>query len=361
MTHPKILALWVDPNSKNFGVRALAEGLRSCLPSAVELDFASHERTVDGVPLSVRELTKASVLPRSRFREALSKYSLVVDVGEGDSFATIYGTKRFVQFAASKQAVTRAGVPLVLAPQTLGPWQGATGRLVARRVMRRADQVWARDTASLERAGAVGCRVSAATDLVFAIPQGVATKKASKVMVNASGLLWQPNNHVDHVLYRELISQLIRQLRKSGAQVELLPHVIAPGSTDDDAGLAAFLAEEFSLTVSQSDDLEAMRESIASADLVVGSRMHACLNALSQGVPCIPMAYSDKFESLFADLEYPHSVDLRSPDAVGSLAAKVVSARELAAPAQSAQAHGRARVATFSAALGDLVAQVADV
>ena len=37
--------------------------------------------------------------------------------------------------------------------------------------------------------------------------------------------------------------------------------------------------------------------------------MHACIGAFSSHVPVVPIAYSRKFNGLFATLEYPHFVD----------------------------------------------------
>ena len=35
------------------------------------------------------------------------------------------------------------------------------------------------------------------------------------------------------------------------------------------------------------------------SDFFIGSRMHSCIAALSQGVPCVGVAYSKKFEGVF--------------------------------------------------------------
>jgi hypothetical protein len=42
-------------------------------------------------------------------------------------------------------------------------------------------------------------------------------------------------------------------------------------------------------------DLDDARSIIAGSRVLVGARMHACLNALSTGVPAIAMSYSRKF------------------------------------------------------------------
>lgn len=46
-------------------------------------------------------------------------------------------------------------------------------------------------------------------------------------------------------------------------------------------------------------------------DFFTGARMHACIAALSSGVPVYPIAYSRKFTGLFCDtLGYKHVGDL---------------------------------------------------
>ena len=68
---------------------------------------------------------------------------------------------------------------------------------------------------------------------------------------------------------------------------------------------------------------------VASCRLVIGSRMHACLNALSVGTPAIPLAYSRKFEPLLADLGWRRTVDLRRNEHTVALALRHSEAPEL--------------------------------
>ncbi len=44
---------------------------------------------------------------------------------------------------------------------------------------------------------------------------------------------------------------------------------------------------------------------IFGTDVLIGSRMHAAIAALSAGVPAMPLGYSDKFVSIFSELGYP--------------------------------------------------------
>lgn len=47
-------------------------------------------------------------------------------------------------------------------------------------------------------------------------------------------------------------------------------------------------------------------------DFFMGARMHSTIAAFSTGVPVVPMAYSRKFNGLFADtLSYSHLADMK--------------------------------------------------
>ena len=100
----------------------------------------------------------------------------------------------------------------------------------------------------------------------------------------------------------------------AGRTVSLLAHVLPSPTSDDDAPAVA----EFAAThapeaeILRPTSLTHVRSLLAGASLVVGSRMHACLNALSVGTPAVPLAYSRKFAPLMADLGWPHVIDLRS-------------------------------------------------
>ena len=136
-------------------------------------------------------------------------------------------------------------------------------------------------------------------------------------MLNVSGLLWTPNPHVDHEAYRRTVRALCHGLADEGRSLALLAHVIDSPVADNDVPAIRELAAELGgdVEVVLPQDLDEVREVTASAAVVVGSRMHACLNALSTGTPAVPLAYSRKFDPLLRDLGWSHTVDLRTASA----------------------------------------------
>src|SRR5690606_34079134 len=88
----------------------------------------------------------------------IRRADLVIDIGAGDSFADIYGRGRLLRLFMMKYMAHLAGRPLVLAPQTYGPFGRPLSRFLAARSIRRAAIVATRDRLSTDCARDLGYR-----------------------------------------------------------------------------------------------------------------------------------------------------------------------------------------------------------
>jgi polysaccharide pyruvyl transferase WcaK-like protein len=167
------------------------------------------------------------------------------------------------------------------------------------------------------------------TDVVFALPQPQ-TMEERDVVLNISGLLWGRNSHVDSVVYKRETHRLIRGLLETGRRVTLLAHVLSNPSVDNDVPAVMEAAEDYdgAVEVEVPAGLDEARGVLASANVVIGARMHSCLNALSTGVPAIPWAYSRKFAPLLNDLNASSGIDLRSDPAPAASTLSLMSGIE---------------------------------
>lgn len=321
----QILVLWADEASPNLGVRALGSGtatlVRRVWPDA-EITFQNFGHRTRELPLGrIRSLARERVTGKLGMQRWLAGFDLVIDTRSGDSFSDIYGLHRLAVMCSVAELAGQAGVPVVLGPQTIGPFNTRRGRMLARRSLRRAALVMARDADSADQARQLGRPVDVlSTDVVFALPQ-VPVARTRDVVLGISGLLWHPNPHVDHTRYRDIMTRLHSDLLASGRRVSLLAHVLDSPTTDNDVPavreFATRAAPDSEVIIPA--DLDEVRAAVASAQVVIASRMHACLNALSVGTPAIPLAYSKKFDPLFGGLGWNHTVDLRIvPDAVSA-------------------------------------------
>lgn len=256
---------------------------------------------------------------------ALFECDIAFDIGEGDSYTDIYGYGRFFKLSASKMISRMRRIPLIVSPQTIGPFNSIVGRHLGRYVLRRSNIVVTRDSLSSEQLGDIGvneCLES--TDVAFELPYdqkpSFSLDGKTHVGVNVSGLLshggYNSNNQF-HLKddYLSTVREVCAVLSSNpGVQLHLVPHVVSVNNPIEDDYLAAReifgqfpnarLVERFS------SPIEA-KTYISRLDAFLGARMHSTIAALSAGVPVLPMAYSRKFAGLFGSLGYPHTIDLK--------------------------------------------------
>lgn len=321
LTVKRVLVLWADESSSNLGVRVLAEGAESLARQAwgddVSIDFQSFEFGPLGTQLTGKVVLRGLLTGSKDLRKEMSRYDALIDTGAGDSFTDIYGPKRLAIMAYTRLVAQQSGVPIIFAPQTIGPFKTVWGRLIARHSLRSAHTVMARDSTSMDFARKIGFPADClATDMAFALdqPTSVPENAGADVALNVSGLLWNTDTHLPREKYRSLTRGIIEGLLAKGRGVTLLAHVLDNPSIDNDSTVIADLASEYGgrVGVYLPDDLKQARSFIAGSSVVIGARMHACLNALSVGVPAIPLAYSRKFAPLLEDIGWPYTLDLRT-------------------------------------------------
>jgi colanic acid/amylovoran biosynthesis protein len=324
--------LWHSVSSDNLGVGALTESQIAICEDATKQAGCKVEYLIFGtqggcnyVPNTVtvkvgsRVSIKKILLGKSQFIKELETCDLVLDIGEGDSFTDIYGLKRYLFLMVSKLAVLLKRKPLILSPQTIGPFDYWLARLLAAMLMRRCKRVYARDGLSfnyLKQCG-VNANVDEVIDVAFKLPFTLFKHEAEnnrvKIGLNVSGLLFsggytQNNQFGLTINYSDLIRKLITEWSKNDEyEVWLIPHVIPDTlPVEDDRKAIATLAIEFptlKLAPTFNSPSEA-KSFIASMDFMTGARMHACIAAFSSGVPVVPLAYSRKFNGLFSSLGY---------------------------------------------------------
>jgi polysaccharide pyruvyl transferase WcaK-like protein len=262
-----------------------------------------------------------------------------------------------------------AGTPLVLAPQTIGPFNRFTSRLLARWTLRLSALITTRDalsTNALRQLGFHG-QVIEATDVALRLPfEQPAQKTGTKIRVglNVSGLLmgggYTGTNELGIRLdYPKLMRHLIGHFVKLGCEVHLVPHVIVqegPMVREDDYSASEALAAEFQgVRIAPAfANPSAAKTYIAGMDFFLGARMHACIAAFSAGVPVVPLAYSRKFAGLFGSLGYHHTIDCTTESAETALERAVVAFEnrtKLADEVRSAFAVGLGKLTGYETAL----------
>ncbi len=273
----------------------------------------------------------------------INKADIVASIAGGDSFSDIYGIGRFFYVSLPQLLALFLGKRLILLPQTLGPFNGIISKFVAKWIMCRAQIVYSRDyVGQNEMRDFLGpksnpSKLKFCYDVGFVVDpmkpgkEGFSTvpleqKVYGSILVgfNISGLLYKggytQNNMFNlKVDYRELAHAVLDFLiRQKNATVVLVPHVF--GSPTDLENYSTTCEKIYNeLKDRYEDKIQLIKGTynqneikyiIGQCDFFVGSRMHACIAALSQNIPAVAIAYSKKFhgvletigaESLVAD------------------------------------------------------------
>lgn len=340
---------WHALGHGNLGVDALTRANIAILRAAARrvgrgIEFVtlcsggSPDNVPDDVTIGPLPRLKPLLTGRSDFLAALRSCDLVVDIGEGDSWTDIYGGRRFLFQAGTKAAAMALGKPLVLAPQTIGPFETPWRAKIANAVMNRATAVFSRD--QLSTAYLVNSRMKAETaefiDVAFRLPFTQRAKPddgRTHVGINVSGLLYNGGysgaNELDMKIdYAQFTRELIAHfLGRPETEVYLIPHVSAASGRDDDRSAFGDLQQRFPAVKALDvfPDASVAKSFMSGLDFVVGGRMHACIGAFSARVPVVPIAYSRKFNGLFDTLGYRHYVDGKAVQTDQALAATLAA------------------------------------
>ncbi|MEV8235655.1 polysaccharide pyruvyl transferase family protein [Rhodococcus sp. NPDC077669] len=343
------LILWGSQSSANLGVRVLGSGAAEVarLFGASDCEQYNFGDRGPGFEFGRKQLF-CELLRPGPISQWLRQFDLVLDTGSGDSFADIYGLQRLEHIALLRKLAIRVGVTTVLTPQTIGPFNSIRGKIISKWSLRGVAAVMSRDEVSAATSKVLAPNVPSvsSTDLVFALPSVRKPVRKDGILLNVSGLLWNENPHVSHVGYRELTAGLIRECERRELKVSLLAHVHSEADSPDNDMVAInhLVANGFSGTVHVPNSLAEVRDIISSSQVVVGARMHACLNALSLGIPSLALAYSRKFEPLLSDIGWHHVIDLRVSNSVDEVFGELLVTMDSGVAAQRVENDARLKL-----------------
>ncbi|HZZ69126.1 MAG TPA: polysaccharide pyruvyl transferase family protein [Phenylobacterium sp.] len=382
----RIGLLWHSTNSGNLGVGALTlANMAIARDVAVEMGldpkfmiFGMSDTGASYVPRELADIfpiVARSMLSPGGYWKAIGQQDVVLDIGAGDSFADIYSLLRFAYLWLTKVVATVRRKPLLLSPQTIGPFTKPLYRLAARIALRGAAAVVVRDQPSFDAMKSLAPKVRTiqSTDVAFALPfEDRSTAKNGpriRVGINASGLLFGDavtgrNRFALSFDYAELMRRFIADLLARGdVDVHLFAHVVSDDPVDDDRSAIDRLKAEFP-AVTRTPDFAGPSEAkafISSLDFMVSGRMHACIGALSALTAVVPIAYSRKFRGVFGMLQYPWLVDTQGSDtdrALAYLNAAVDRRAELGADAAAGMKRVQPLLDNYRAELRSLFAGV---
>lgn len=279
----------------------------------------------------------------------------VLDLSGGDSFSDLYGKHRFDTVMQPKRTAIANGIPLILLPQTYGPFKEPATKAAARQAILEARLSYARDVYSyqylmdllgsafdpdihklgVDHAFLLPTAARAATSGDTASSTGEPSSRET-FGLNVSGLIYNDADHAAKrygisIDYREALKRLVAALlQESDGEIVLIPHVLTSNPDESDE----IACKHFKSTLPESqqrrirviectyDECE-VKGVISRCSWFCGTRMHATIASLSNAIPTATIAYSGKARGVFQSAGQEDKVlDARSEtteDIVGKL------------------------------------------
>lgn len=227
----------------------------------------------------------------------------VVLDASGFAFGDQHPPERTIQFAERVEAAKRDGKPVILLAQALGPFTKPTIRSAFARVVDAADLVFARDDVSMEHAQeATGhpSHLKQAPDFTNLVkPDRTTTSGESDraTIVPNQRMIEKAETDSEAAAYVPFMGNCIEAV----AAADLKPVLLLHEKDDDELALEIRKHTGHDVPIRQKTDPVALKRFLGESHLVLGSRFHALMGALSQGVPAAGTSWSHKYEMLFEE------------------------------------------------------------
>ena len=279
------------------------------------------------------------VIPIKRFRKRIVESNLwlreidesmfVGSIHGGDSFSDIYGLGRYFSAIIPDVIAILMNKPLVLLPQTYGPYKHHFTKQISRFLIGRSCLVLCRDKNGPDAVNKIigndtlSPKIFFCPDVAFFLHSNpvsdiIFDEHHEKLLIgmNVNGLMYNGGYNKQNMFglnldYGKLITDIVQRfLLKSNAEILLIPHNNASrGNIESDLDACEEVMRNIPYVlknrvhiVEQKPSPSEIKGVISKCDFFIGSRMHACIAALSSGVPAIGIAYSEKFIGVFESI-----------------------------------------------------------
>ena len=235
-----------------------------------------------------------------------SEVDVILDAS-GFAFSDQWPAKKTETMAAHCARWKREGKKIIFLPQALGPFENARSRSAFAQILRTADRVFARDRISYEHAisalpSATNVRLAPDfTNLLQGETPDYIEEVANRPCVVPNKRMLDKTSPEVRASYLAFLTAAIHRLVEQG----LDPFILIHETHDFELGQQLRSQLNRNIPVVQEENPLYLKGILGSAYLVIGSRFHSLVSALSQGTPCLGTGWSHKYQMLFADYNCP--------------------------------------------------------
>lgn len=252
------------------------------------------------------------VLPFTRFGRVLNQTRWVAAINGGDGFSDIYSTETFFSRLHETHIAMKRHIPLIVLPQTIGPFQSPFNRKIADKILHYAKKIYVRDDKFVSELDKMGLKYEMTKDLsAYMKPQSFDIDiLPNAVGLNVSGLTYSNTFRTlagQFASYPYLMKAIIDYFQSKNVPIYLIPHSYnysQPEKSNDDLlaikDLYNHLENKSNVYVVDRDMVSPqVKYVISKMSFFIGTRMHANFAAIYTHVPLFGLAYSYKFQGAF--------------------------------------------------------------
>ena len=291
----------LNPFRKSFYSNQMIQGRRVCFYNLHTSIFEYYLLMKIGI-----------IIPFLPLGNMVKNLALVAAINGGDGLSDIYGEKLFKSRLSYSYLAIKRKIPLVILPQTIGPFEHEVNKKEVDDILSYASAVFVRDNMYVKELDRIGVKYELTKDLSAYMKSEAwdIEIKPGAIGINVSGLAYSNkflNLAGEFSAYPLLIYRIIKLFQHKGKIVYLIPHAYnynIPEENNDDlvACKAAFEKLEDKTNVVLIDiDLKSpyVKYIISKMSFFCGTRMHANFAAIYTNVPVFGLAYSYKYAGAF--------------------------------------------------------------
>ncbi|MGO2374026.1 MAG: polysaccharide pyruvyl transferase family protein [Pseudoalteromonas prydzensis] len=249
-----------------------------------------------------------------------SEIDLVIDAS-GFAYGDKWGPKLINDRLANEiDFFKKNDVKVVLLPQAFGPFENKAVAAASKKIFSMADVLMARDDVSYEYVNKLGnfeklSQFPDFTNLVKPIDIEKYNHLENRACVIPNFQMIRRGNSKGEQ-YIETLAKTIKHLEALGQKPYLLIH---EGVRDLSLAKQVNSALDHQVEVVDPQDALAIKSIISKSSILVGSRFHGIVSALSTGVPVVAMGWSHKYEMLLKEYGVPELlVEVNANDVTSS-------------------------------------------
>ena len=257
-------------------------------------------KPVSTLAWSAKQLAQRSSFHEMRF--ALVKAADAYIDASGYAYGDPWGSEPVEMAARLAAEFKRRNRPVIMMPQTFGPFKNERVRNSFLRLVEHVDLLFARDRFSYENVTSLtgpSSNIRIAPDYTSPVNGSLPSEKGmfngryACIIPSHRMLDSVPSEVANRYLY--FLSNCVRQLSRMNIRPIIVLHDVR---YDVDVAHSLKDAVDEQLTIIDEKDAKIVRGIIGKSYLVISSRFHGLINALIQGVPCLATEWTHKFYAL---------------------------------------------------------------